>query len=81
MDRVPSFQSLKKLFRKDIKNKRIRKLCLDLFSSSDCIKRVMGSKCKMKTKMMMVKFIEKIRLNILLPEKIIKWKEVVKVQS
>jgi hypothetical protein len=38
----------------------------------------MGSRCKLKTKIQMIKYIEKIRLNILCPDIVIKWKDVVK---
>ena len=39
----------------------------------------MCSRGKLKTKMQMIKYIEKIRLNILCPEVVIKWKHVVNI--
>jgi len=38
----------------------------------------MGSRCKMSTKLQMIKFIEKMRLNLLSKGKIVKWKDIIK---
>lgn len=50
---------------------------MKFFSSSDAMKRVLECGCRIKTKILMIKFIEKIRLNIRYPDTVIKWKDIV----
>jgi hypothetical protein len=77
-ERVPSFNSLMLFFNHCELNSGIRERSLELFSSSDCIRRILAGRSKMKTKLQMVKFIEKMRLNILTQGKGYKWKDVIK---
>lgn len=66
-------------FFKDIEeNQGIRNRCLDLFSSSECVKMIITGRSKIKTKIQMIKFIEKIRANILTKRKGYKWKDSIK---
>lgn len=51
---------------------------MELFSSKECIRRIMMGRSRMKTKLQMIKFVEKVRMNILTKGKGYKWKDVVK---
>jgi hypothetical protein len=77
-ERVPSFHSLMLFFERRPENEGIRKRSLEFLESKDCIKRILTGRCKMKTKLQMIKFIEKVRLNILTTGKGYKWKDVTK---
>jgi hypothetical protein len=57
-------------------NKGIRRLSLELFSSKECIRRIMIGRSRMKTKLQMIKFVEKVRMNILTKGKGYKWKDI-----
>jgi hypothetical protein len=64
--------------RENEENEGVRARALEFFSSTECIKRIMMGRGRMKTKLQMVKFIEKMRLNILTKGKGYKWKDVIK---
>ena len=76
--RVPSFLSLMLFFDNSEANRGIRDKSLDFFSSKECIRRILSGRCKMKNKLQMIKFIEKMRWNILTQGKGYKWKDVIK---
>jgi hypothetical protein len=59
-------------------NTFLREECLRLFTSSECIKRILVGRCKMANKLQMVKFIDKMRFNILSKGKGYKWKDIIK---
>ena len=77
-DRVPSFASLMLFLRPTQENSGIRQHALELFSSAECMRRIITGRSRMKTKLQMIKFIEKMRLNILTKGKGYKWKDVVR---
>ncbi len=52
------------LFENKPENAKIRETCKRLICSSRIIKKIMASRCKFKTKMQMIKYIEAIRCNI-----------------
>jgi hypothetical protein len=64
--------------RESEENEGVRARALEFFSSRECIKRIMMGRGRMKTKLQMVKFVEKMRLNILTKGKGYKWKDVIK---
>lgn len=68
-------------FKNSEENKGIREKSLELFSSPECIKRILTGRSKMKTKLQMMKFIEKMRFNILTTGKGYKWKDVIKKEQ
>jgi hypothetical protein len=72
--RVPSFASLAKFYADEAGNEGIRKRCLSFLESGECLRRIMKGRSKMKTKLMMVKFLEKMRSN-LLQNGVVKWKD------
>lgn len=80
-ERVPSFPSLMLFFERAELNEGIRTRSLEFFSSTECIRRIFAGRSKMKTKLQMIKFIEKLRLNILTKGKGYKWKDVVKKEK
>ena len=69
--------SLKRFVEEGKGKEGIRKRCQEFIESGDCIKRIMKGRCQLKTKLMMVKFIEKLRSN-LLGNDIVKWKDNIK---
>ena len=49
--------------------------CREFLASSGCIKKILRGRCKLMNKAMMIKFIEKLRLNLYNKDCISKWKE------
>ena len=80
-ERVPSFNSLMIFFERTEQNKGIREKSLELFSSPKCLKKIITGRTKIKTKLQMIKFIEKLRLNILTEGKGYKWKDNIKKEK
>jgi hypothetical protein len=52
-------------FERTEQNAGVRQRALEFFSSTECMRRIFTGRSKMKTKLQMIKFIEKLRLNIL----------------
>jgi hypothetical protein len=76
-DRVPSFNSLMLFFADKEQNSGIRQRSLELFSSKQCMQRILAGRSRMKNKLQMIKFIEKVRLNILTKGSGYRWKDTV----
>lgn len=72
--RSPSFKSLLQLCDRTQGGVELNKLCMKFVSSSLIVRRIMESRCKMGTKLQMVKFVEKLRSNIKYG-RIFKWKD------
>lgn len=49
-------------------------MCLEFVESGKCMRRVLSSKCGLNTKLQMIKFVEKLGVNIKRKE-IVKWKD------
>jgi hypothetical protein len=56
-------------------NRYIVENAKNLFGSSECIRRILKSRCKCHNKLLMIKFIERMRRNALRNGEITKWKE------
>lgn len=57
LKRRPSFHSLLLFYKRSPQNANIRDKCEELLSSAECIRRILNSRCKMHTKIQMVKFV------------------------
>ena len=78
IERVPSLHSLMLFFARSEENEGIRARSLEFFSSRECLRRILLSRSSMRNKLQMVKFIEKMRFNILTTGRGRKWKEAAK---
>lgn len=73
--RSPSFKSLQAFFCNPKGSSRISSQCSKIIDSSLIIRRILQSRCRMSTKMQMIKFVEVLRTNINSGGNIKRWKQ------
>lgn len=76
--RSPSFKSLQAFFSNPHGFSRISSQCSKIINSSLIIRRILQSRCKVVTKVQMIKFVEVLRRNINSGGNIKKWKQAVR---
>ena len=74
-NRSPSFKSLNILCERQGADHEVGSLLLRFVQSPAIIRRILESRCRMMTKMQMIKFVEVLRLNIADEGRIVRWKE------
>lgn len=74
-NRSPSFKSLSILCERQGAEEEVGSLLLRLVQSPAIIRRILESRCRMMTKMQMIKFVEVLRRNIADEGRIVRWKE------
>lgn len=77
-NRSPSFKSLSTLCERQGAGSEVNSLLLRFIQSPAIIQRILESRCRMMTKMQMIKFVEVLRLNVAEEGRIVRWKQAVR---